>query len=572
MAEELVNLFTTTLSSGINNSQTTMPLTATTGPGGALGTAGTWRFILGRETAAPEIVTGSSRSGSTVTIVRAQGGTAAASWPSGTTVALTLTEQSVKALAGQASSYVVAASDAPTYAKDRADVVCDGTADQTDINAAFATVGAGGTVTLTQGTFSLAAPVICQLDRVTLRGAGRSSTILARAASYTGSGNSALVQFNRDDITPASSLRPADGCEIRDLMIDGIYGGSQNAMHGLHFKCYRGTVDNVWVRYCSGRGIVVRGVTAAEHSAANDWSTYGTRVTNCKVEHNGAGAVFGDVASTDASIDHCELWQNAGPGFDTGAVWNEVASNYIWGNFTQSVAGGSAVGYGINLTGGAGRCNIVGNKVEQNRGGLRIVAGSEFQVVGNVFASNSTAIDGDSDGNSMPAGWYVTGATNQLDDVMIDGTGGAPAGVWIIGNTIDPNVYAGDKSRYAITFNSGAAVVVAYNTIGTGSTGQVNWNISGNFVSMTGNTFYVTEAAGTGTITSGNTSVVITHGLAYAPNPQDICITPTANTTSDPGNWWVSSVGATQFTVNVRSNPGASGFAFGWNVDIHRYA
>lgn len=75
------------------------------------------------------------------------------------------------------------------------------------------------------------------------------------------------------------------------------------------------------------------------------------------------------------------------------------------------------------------------------------------------------------------------------------------------------------------------------------------------------------KGAGTATITSGNTSISVTHGAAYTPQAYDIVVTPTNNPTNDPGNFWISSVGATTFTINVRADPGTSGATFSWRVD-----
>lgn len=69
------------------------------------------------------------------------------------------------------------------------------------------------------------------------------------------------------------------------------------------------------------------------------------------------------------------------------------------------------------------------------------------------------------------------------------------------------------------------------------------------------------------TITSGNTSVTVTHGAGYTPSAQDVVVTPTNNPTNDPGNFWIDTITATQFNINVRSNPGASGAIFAWRVD-----
>lgn len=71
---------------------------------------------------------------------------------------------------------------------------------------------------------------------------------------------------------------------------------------------------------------------------------------------------------------------------------------------------------------------------------------------------------------------------------------------------------------------------------------------------------------GTSTITSGNTSVTINHLMPFTPSAQDIHVVSTATTTNNAGQFYITNITSTQFTVNVRANPGASGAAFSWKV------
>lgn len=77
---------------------------------------------------------------------------------------------------------------------------------------------------------------------------------------------------------------------------------------------------------------------------------------------------------------------------------------------------------------------------------------------------------------------------------------------------------------------------------------------------------YVNTNSGTGSITSGSTSDVITHGLDITPSAKNIIITLTENPTNTPGAIWVDTITSTQFTVNCENNPGASNLDFGWMV------
>lgn len=72
--------------------------------------------------------------------------------------------------------------------------------------------------------------------------------------------------------------------------------------------------------------------------------------------------------------------------------------------------------------------------------------------------------------------------------------------------------------------------------------------------------------SGTGSITNGGTTDVITHGLSYTPTAEDIRVTLTENPSNDPGNIWISTITSTQFTVNSRNDPGASNLNFSWAV------
>jgi hypothetical protein len=78
-----------------------------------------------------------------------------------------------------------------------------------------------------------------------------------------------------------------------------------------------------------------------------------------------------------------------------------------------------------------------------------------------------------------------------------------------------------------------------------------------------GNVGLVTENKGTASITSGNTSVTVTHGLGFTPALSQISVTPTS-TLASATEFWISSPTSTEFTINVDVNPAATvGFAWG---------
>ena len=77
---------------------------------------------------------------------------------------------------------------------------------------------------------------------------------------------------------------------------------------------------------------------------------------------------------------------------------------------------------------------------------------------------------------------------------------------------------------------------------------------------------YKTENSGTGSVTSGGTTDVITHGLDVTPTIDQITITASEDPTNTPGVIFVNTIGATQFTVNCENDPGASNMDFGWHI------
>jgi hypothetical protein len=74
-----------------------------------------------------------------------------------------------------------------------------------------------------------------------------------------------------------------------------------------------------------------------------------------------------------------------------------------------------------------------------------------------------------------------------------------------------------------------------------------------------------TEASGTATVANGTTTIVVTHGLSATPSINDISVTPT-NNMGTAAKYWVSTVTATQFTINVDANPGATTATFVWKI------
>jgi len=110
-----------------------------------------------------------------------------------------------------------------------------------------------------------------------------------------------------------------------------------------------------------------------------------------------------------------------------------------------------------------------------------------------------------------------------------------------------------------------------FSIIGCNVTGNVTSGISDGSSAtaekhIVGNLGHLTESQGTGSITSGVTTDVITHGLAITPVVGNIHITLSENPTNTPGAIFVTTITSTAFTVNCENDPGASNLDFGWSV------
>ena len=138
------------------------------------------------------------------------------------------------------ATIVVAASDSVTPS---GDYVCDGTADEVEIQAAITALGAsGGEVVLLDGTFTVAAPITLA-SNVTLSGQGR-NTIITTATD------------NVDIITATGGA----GTELthiilRDFLVRGFETGNKNDEGILWTYVDTSKIINVWCEHNGERGL-----------------------------------------------------------------------------------------------------------------------------------------------------------------------------------------------------------------------------------------------------------------------------------------------------------------------------
>lgn len=136
----------------------------------------------------------------------------------------------LEAPTGRGATYLVSASNAPAHVTAQADFVCDGTADESEINAAI-TAADGGTILLSKGTFYTSSPIVLVPGTKLIGQGGGSITKI-----YLTNGSDCDVILYKETESTARWLY------IGYIVINGNKD-NQTAGHGIHFD---GTEARVW--------------------------------------------------------------------------------------------------------------------------------------------------------------------------------------------------------------------------------------------------------------------------------------------------------------------------------------
>lgn len=283
-----------------------------------------------------------------------------------------------------------------------------------------------------------------------------------------------------------------------------------------------------------------------------------------------------------------------------------VLDNYIESNYVDAV---NCPYSGISSFGS--RNIIRNNKIKLLRGnyGIELNGNNSIDIIGNIIEVDSANAYPSGSSGSMQNGIFLVGGVSnvRIYDNTINAayygvySATAVTDIKIRQNTfmvgidypinlasptlldIHDNTFRGDATNpyQAITLNSPSSFKVDANTfercgMAVRLFGVVNkGKIFNNFIVQSDTDRYRTtdvtsgidtveikdeQNHGNATISAGTTSVTVTHGFgAY---PSDILVTPRGNI----GNWWVSSVNTTQFTINCSVAP-AGAVIVGWRVD-----
>ncbi len=493
-----------------------------------------------------------------------------------------------------AATIVVAASD--SLNKAAANYVCDGTADNVEIQAAIDALPAGGgKVVLLEGNYNIINQILISRTGIDFSGQGPSTIIKIVAGSAI-------------DAIKVHGVGVITGITLTDFAVDGSLGsGSGVVGAGIYvLEVSRLKIKNLYVHDTYLTGIRVYNyteITIKSNIVVN--SGRGSNAPCIGISKGRGATISGNICIGGAGTDEC-IDCNAGVVGDANSN-TSIVSNVLSGalqegiDFTGynygAVASSNAIYdclVGINCGGsnaGFGEL-IVGNHIYDCGTGIKAETGADISflsIVGNkIYSASSRGISAVALSDSIIIGNWIYDSGMWGIDIV-----GIARRIAVVGNLV-MNSDQGTTGRDGIALRGDVAYCTVNSNIcsdnqggptqnyGINESGTANYNnISNNIcvgnqvgaikkvganTIVKNNIGYVTENSGSATVLSGTTSIAVAHGLAATPTR--IQITPRENPTNAVSFWWVDTVGAANFTINVNADPGASNLDFDWHAQV----
>lgn len=332
------------------------------------------------------------------------------------------------------TTYTVAASNSPAVLKARADYICDGTADESEINTALAL----GNVILVEGTYNIAATIAVP-DNTWLRGSG-DGTILA-------------VTTGIGVITDGGTT----GIRISDLKITGNGAASQR---GIYMTSVGSGTGPTAVTGCVIENIYITGTDLA-----------GVELELC------ANSIVNNIRTTDIDFDGIVIDRSSVVAVSNGVHNGNFAGIFITGststhiNIINNIVEGS-LDIGIQIE-NATDCIISGNVVRSSESFcLDIQNSARMTVDGNTLdGSNSQVVFNTSSvPNSVFSDNLIT--NGQLEGLIISSCENST----VSGNTIYNNGLATNNTYDAVSIFSDDVSFVG-NTIKRGTGNQHRYGL-----------------------------------------------------------------------------------------------
>ena len=359
-----------------------------------------------------------------------------------------------------------------------------------------------------------------------------------------------------------------DNCERGEVV--SVHATSNNH-YGIHlWEC-----ENVDVRNCFS-------YENGRHGFGGSGNQKCKWIGNCAIDNADQGFWFRNLVNCLITNNHAICTDGSAEiGIQLAKVTDETTgtarNNAIVGNVVVGFKD-STYGLGIHLHSHVENTTVKSNVVEDCRVGAKLVNAHYTDIIANRFANNTEGDILDTDGSSTSVkiadnycincqktsietcckygkivGNYIKNPGNGTNDTYYGIYYRDRYYVDIKNNTIDSD--ATNKPRYGIYLSGDWAhhVIVKYNRIFGYATTAIGKSATfgssgsgGNEISN--NEGYVTENSGSATISNGNTSVTVSHGLVSTPS--NIQLTGTHSEVKDA---YVTNVGSTSFEIHVDS-------------------
>ena len=370
---------------------------------------------------------------------------------------------------------------------------------------------------------------------ITIIGSGRGSTTLKAQNGL----NDYVISF-----TGGTAGVGIIGTVLADFAVDG---NSANVTAGggiLADGAVQCTFERLHITSVYNWGLKLGPITGGAFGHHN-------RVVNCLFDNSGGSAGFGGGIWTTSSDENWFFGSDfeflggaTAPVGSTPVMFLDQAGlqHIVAANFVS----GSNNAIGIRLQ-DVKDTKVVSCTFDGSSGDSVFIAGTRCLVSSCVFTS-----PGDS-GSTPASGVHLEFNTHY--NVVSD-------------NVLETAVAAG-KTRSLIreegTGGSGDNIITDNSLVANAAPTVALLETGGTNTIVRNNIGWVTEANGVATIANGTTSIAVTHGLSSTPALNTISVTPT-NSLGTAAKFWISNVTATQFTINVDADPGATTATFVWSV------
>lgn len=427
------------------------------------------------------------------------------------------------------AAYVVAGADAPDHIKAQAHLVCDGSHDEVEIQAAIDALPAGGGSVYLTGIFEISEHIDVRSD---LEVYGDKSTVLRATAD-----NPEFIFYSPPGYAAPYTASPVlhENITIRDLKIEcqrnmnrgSSYHAAVHLCYTSHTRLIRVHVDDV-----NSCGINIDGVTAL---------TDDHLIQNCRITNSLLLAVgIRDCYTNNTRVVNNYLSQVRQPILTCCGTQHLVQANHI---VQTGTVGRGALCIGAFIAPGAVDIRILDNFIQSPRDAVTLI-GSWDQPYKNLMIARNTIL-GAASYSGIITQWERDGAAAHIENMKIlhNYIRDCNVGINITRPASEPNIDLEMLHNYfencSTDIHLDAGVVLNY---GRGPR---------------------LESSGQATVPSGSTSVVVDHGLADTPAR----VLLTARAWGDAAKAWVSDLTSTQFTINVDADPGAD-IDFDWRATI----